>query len=169
MWLHTKPVKRILLHIFSITSIATVSVGYAHADNLRPFDGQSFAQIKEEFSGKPFVLSLWSIDCAPCRVELKLLGEIKQNDPDFSLVIISTDLLEDREEALDILDSYGLAEFESWMFADAFVEKLRFSIDPLWHGELPRSYFFAQDHSFEAHSGVLNREQLQEYFPHISD
>lgn len=169
MWQHAKPVKKALRNILSIASVGILSMGYAHADNLRPFDGQSFTQIKEEFSGKPFVLSLWSIDCAPCRVELELLGEIKQNDPDFSLVIISTDLLEDREEALDILDSYGLAEFESWMFADAFVEKLRFSIDPLWHGELPRSYFFAQDHSFEAHSGVLSRDQLQAFFPHILD
>ncbi|MGJ8688869.1 MAG: TlpA family protein disulfide reductase [Gammaproteobacteria bacterium] len=169
MWQHTKSVKKALRNILSIISVALLSAGYAHADNLRPFDGQSFAQIKEEFSGKPFVLSLWSIDCAPCRVELKLLGEIKQKDPDFPLVVISTDLLEDREEALDILDSYDLAGFESWMFADAFVEKLRFSIDPLWHGELPRSYFFAQDHSFKAHSGVLSRDQLQEFFPHISD
>ncbi len=151
--------------LLSVTAVALLAVSQVHADNIQAFSGQSFAQIKEDFAGKPFVLSLWSIDCAPCRVELKLLGEIKQQQPEFPLVVISTDLLEDREEAVDILDSYHLAEFASWMFADAFVEKLRFSIDPLWHGELPRSYFFAQDHSFKAHSGVLNKEQLQEYFP----
>ncbi len=150
---------------FAVTAL--LSVGQVHADNIQAFDSQSFAQIKEEFAGKPFVLSLWSIDCAPCRVELKLLGEIKQQQPDFPLVVISTDLLDDREEALDILDSYNLAEFESWMFADAFVERLRFSIDPLWHGELPRSYFFAHDHSFESHSGVLSEQQLGKYFPQL--
>lgn len=166
MWLHTKSIKNAVRNFLGISSIVLLSIAHAHAEDIRPFDAQSLAQIKEEFSGKPFVLSLWSIDCAPCRVELKLLGEIKQKDPKFPLVIISTDLIEDREEALDILDSYDLAEFESWMFADAFVEKLRFSIDPLWHGELPRSYFFAQDHSFESHSGILSRAQLEEFFPH---
>ncbi len=153
----------------AIAVTALMGIGHAHGDNIQAFDGQSFAQIKEDFAGKPFVLSLWSIDCAPCRVELKLLGEIKQRHADFPLVIISTDLLEDREEALDNLDSSNVAEYQSWRFADAFVEKLRFSIDPLWHGELPRSYFFAQDHSFESHSGVLSEEQLAKYFPQWLD
>lgn len=163
---HTKAVQRVLRNVLAISSLVFLGAGQVQADNVRPFDAQSFAQIKEQFAGKPFVLSLWSIDCAPCRVELKMLGEIKQNDPEFPLVVISTDLTEDREEALDILDSYQLAEFESWMFADAFVERLRFSIDPLWHGELPRSYFFAADHSFHAHSGLLTRAQIDEFFPH---
>lgn len=133
----------------------------AHADNIQDFGTQSFAQIKSQYEGKPFVVSLWSIDCAPCRVELKMLGELKKEDPDFPLVVISTDSIENREEAADILDSYALQDIETWMFADAFVERLRYSVDPLWHGELPRSYFFKADHSFEAHSGVLSREQLE--------
>jgi iron complex outermembrane receptor protein len=46
------------------------------------------------------------------------------------------------------------------------IERLRFSIDPTWHGELPRSYFYAADDSFKAHSGILTEEKLQEFFPH---
>jgi thiol-disulfide isomerase/thioredoxin len=139
----------------------------ARADNIKDFGTQSFEQIKSEYEGEPFVLSLWSIDCAPCRVELKLLGELKKEDPSFPLVVISTDSIENREEAADILDSYALQSIETWMFADAFVERLRYSVDPLWHGELPRSYFFKSDHSFEAHSGVLSRAQLAKFFPGI--
>jgi len=164
MQMHTK----ILSTLFFI-AIAVFAVTPVQADTIAAFTGESFQKIKEDYAGKPFVLSLWSIDCAPCRVELELLGEIKQKQPEFPLVVISTDQIEDHEEALDILDSYNLAGIESWMFADAFVEKLRFSIDPLWHGELPRSYFFAQDHSFDAHSGILTNEQLQKYFPYLAD
>lgn len=139
----------------------------AKADNIQDFGTQSFEQIKSQYAGKPFVLSLWSIDCAPCRIELKLLGELKQEDPSFPLVVISTDSIENREEAADILDSYALQDIETWMFADAFVERLRYSVDPLWHGELPRSYFFKADHSFESHSGILSRAQLEQFFPSI--
>ncbi len=150
----------------AIVSAAGASFA-AHADNIENFGTQSFAQIKSAYEGKPFVVSLWSIDCAPCRVELKMLGELKKNDPDFALVVISTDSIENREEAADILDSYELAGIKTWMFADAFVERLRYSVDPLWHGELPRSYFFKADHSFESHSGILTREQIGKYFPSI--
>lgn len=139
----------------------------AQADNIQDFDTQSFEQIKAQYEGEPFVVSLWSIDCAPCRVELKMLGELKKNDPDFALVVISTDSIENREEAADILESYELAGIKTWMFADAFVERLRYSVDPLWHGELPRSYFFKADHSFESHSGILTREQIGKFFPSI--
>ena len=132
------------------------------ADNIQNFNMQSFEQIKAQYEGKPFVVSLWSIHCAPCRVELKLLGEIKKTDPDFPLVVISTDSLENREEAVEILANDDLQNIKTWMFADAFVERLRFSVDPLWHGELPRSYFFNDDHSFESHSGVLTRTQLNQ-------
>jgi len=139
----------------------------ARADNIEEFNTESFRQIKALYEGKPFVVSLWSIHCAPCRVELKLLGEIKKSDPDFPLVVISTDTLETREEALEILTNYELHNIKTWMFADAFVERLRFSVDPLWHGELPRSYFFNDDHSFFSHSGVLDYALLKKYLPEV--
>lgn len=154
--------------VLAVSAVALCAASISlnvHADKIQDFGTQSFAQIKSEYEGKPFVVSLWSIDCAPCRVELKLLGELKKNDPDFPLVVISTDSIENREEAADILDNYELQDIKTWMFADAFVERLRYSVDPLWHGELPRSYFFKADHSFESHSGVLTREQVQNYFP----
>ena len=161
---------RLLAKAFATGAMLLMSAGVsldAAADNIQDFGTQSFAQIKSQYEGQPFVLSLWSIDCAPCRVELKLLGELKKHDPDFPLVVISTDSIENREEAADILAEYDLQDIQTWMFADAFVERLRYSVDPLWHGELPRSYFFKADHSVESHSGVLTRAQLEGYIPSI--
>jgi hypothetical protein len=111
------------------------------------------------------VVSLWSVDCAPCRVELDMLGQMKKADPDFPLVVISTDSIEMREDAADILDEYQLAGETTWMFADSFVERLRFSIDPGWYGELPRSYFYDAEHNMMAHSGILTEEKFRELFP----
>ncbi len=147
----------------SILSLALVQS--AQADNIQDFGPQTFAQLKSQFAGKPFIVSLWSVDCAPCRVELDMLGKLKQADPALPLVVISTDSIEKREEAVDILQGYALDGVPTWMFADTFVERLRFSIDPMWYGELPRSYFFAPDHSFTAHSGILTAEKLAELFP----
>lgn len=148
----------------SILSLAIVQS--VQADNIQDFGPQTFAELKSQYAGKPFVLSLWSVDCAPCRVELDMLGKLKQEDPMFPLVVISTDSIEKREEAVDILQGYALDGIPTWMFADTFVERLRFSIDPAWYGELPRSYFFAPDHSFTAHSGILTADKLAELFPY---
>lgn len=146
----------------SADNVATDAVA---GDNILGFGPQTFSELKAEFAGKPFVVSLWSVDCAPCRVELDMLGEMKKADPSFPLVVISTDSIEKREDAADILDEYQLADETTWMFADNFVERLRFSIDPGWYGELPRSYFYDADHNMTAHSGILTEDKLRELFP----
>jgi thiol-disulfide isomerase/thioredoxin len=147
-------------------NVGTVSANDSTVvDNIQGFGPQTFAQIKAEFAGKPFVVSLWSVDCAPCRIELDMLGQLKKADPSFPLVVISTDAISKREDAADILDEYQLADEITWMFADNFVERLRFSIDPGWFGELPRSYFYDAEHNMSAHSGILTEAKLREMFP----
>ncbi len=133
------------------------------ADNIQPFDTSTFASIKADYAGKPFLVSLWSIDCPPCLVELDLLGKLVAANPHFPLVLISTDPIDKLEESRFLLEDYGLSDTKSWIFADAFVERLRYTIDPQWYGELPRSYFYADSHQFTAHSGTLNEEMLNEF------
>ena len=50
------------------------------------------------------------------------------------------------------------------MFADSFVERLRFSIDANWYGELPRSYFFDVNNKMRSHSGIVSKELLAGWF-----
>ncbi|MGE4630656.1 MAG: hypothetical protein AAEC86_09460 [Pseudohongiellaceae bacterium] len=50
------------------------------------------------------------------------------------------------------------------MFADNFAERLRFSIDPNWYGELPRSYFFDAKHNMSSHSGIMTKALLPGWF-----
>lgn len=145
-----------------------LSTGAESKDNFSPFYAQTFVEIKNSMKGQPFVLSLWSIDCAPCRVELDLLGDIVRQNPAFPLIIVSTDSIENRETANIILEDYGLDSYQTWMFADNFSEKLRFSIDPSWFGELPRSYAFDKNHRATAHSGILSQDKLNEFLELIN-
>lgn len=144
--------------------LGTAMAGPAQADNFKPFAADSFAEIKEVFSGSEFLVGLWSMTCAPCLAELKLMAELLEDQPDLPFVLISTDPITERDEAFELLRDYGLAERDSWMFADNFTERLRYSIDPGWYGELPRSYFFDDDHRMHSHSGTLTRELLQSWF-----
>lgn len=132
----------------------------ALADAIQPFGATTLAELQQQFADRPYVVSLWSLDCAPCRQDLQLLGQLKQEDPDFPLLLISTDPIERREEARYVLEDYQLETEVTWMFEDRFAERLRFSIDPAWFGELPRSYFFDASHTRSAHSGVLTMDLL---------
>ncbi|MDT8428301.1 MAG: hypothetical protein RQ757_06005 [Pseudomonadales bacterium] len=135
----------------------------APADSFQPFTAETFAAIKNKHAGKPFFVSLWSIDCPPCRIELDMLGNMLASHPDLPLVLISTDPISERQAAADILEEAGLAGHPSWIFADEFTQKLRYSIDPQWFGELPRSYYYDAAHNNTAHSGIMTREMLADF------
>ena len=144
--------------------VALIAPATSQADNFLPFTGESFATIKQQFTGSEFLLGLWSVDCPPCLVELDMMGELLQKNPDLPFVLISTDPIEDRESALEFLEEFDLHERQSYMFADSFTERLRYSIDPNWFGELPRSYFFDTQHTMQSHSGIMTIELLQQWF-----
>ncbi|HDZ08394.1 exo-alpha-sialidase [Pseudohongiella sp.] len=126
-----------------------------------PFTADSFARVKAGRAGQPFVLALWSVDCPPCMVELDLLGRMREQHPDLPLVLISVDDIALQADAEDFLLDYGLADMTSWMFADDYAAPLRYSIDPQWFGELPRSYHFDAQHQSRAHSGIMTEAQLR--------
>lgn len=135
----------------------------AAAGELHPFSGDSLPAIKQEFAGRPFILTLWSLTCHHCAKELQMLGRLVRSDRNLPLVIVSTDTTAGAPEIRAALKRFGLDRLDTWVFADAVPERLRYAIDPAWRGELPRSYLFDAAHRREAHSGLLNEAQLKDW------
>lgn len=139
------------------------------ADNLRPFVSGSMAQIQKEYSGKPFVMFLWSLSCTYCPTELEMFGKFRQEHPELNLVLIATDTLEDKPEILSHLAGYGLSEVESsWVFAEDMPERLRFEIDRRWYGEVPRTYFYDQTHDRLVKTGLVGEAFVKEWLALVS-
>ena len=147
-----------------LSGVFLCSASSAGADNFKAFTAESFEEIRSRFEGQEFLLGLWSVDCPPCMVEMEFMAELVKLNPDIPYVLVSTDPIDQRDYSAEFLEDVGLADKESWMFADSFVERLRFSIDPNWYGELPRSYFFDSNHAMQSHSGIVSEELLQEWF-----
>lgn len=137
---------------------------HTHADNFKAFTANSFEEIKALHQDQEFLIGLWSVDCPPCMVELQYMAKLLELNPEIPYVLISTDTIEQSQYAAEFLEDAGLSDRESWMFADSFVEQLRFSIDPNWYGELPRSYFFDKSQTMKSHSGIVSEELLREWF-----
>lgn len=142
--------------------LLALSAGLAQAE-LRPFVPGSLAQIEAEQSGKPFILALWSSDCAHCPAELKTLGDLARRHPGLKIVLVATDTPAEAVPLEKLARDYGLGNQSQWVFADPQPEKLRFEIDRRWYGELPRTYFFDVQHRREGTSGVVPAERLERW------
>lgn len=101
--------------------------------------------------------------CPPCRRELALLSAFSAKHPGVPVVLIVTDPSDNTQAVTQILDRFALPDAGLWRFGDAGNERLRYAIDPKWHGELPRSYLYDANGDRVGISGPLSDELLQRW------
>ena len=134
----------------------------AGAAEPKAFTATSLAAIQAKYAGRPFILSLWSVNwCGHCIDELTMLGKVAKARKQLPLVLVSTDTPESSSAIQATLKRLGLAGMGSWVFDDDIPERLRHVIDPDWHGELPRTYLYDAQHRREAVVGVLSEKKLK--------
>ena len=145
---------------------ALMWAGSAVADHvtIRPFDADSMAAIRAQYPGKPFVLAFWSTGCEPCRKEMALWRGLKLRYPQLPILLVSADAPGEEAAVRAFLMRYNPGPVQHWMFADEFAERVRYSVDKSWRGEMPRTYFFDAAHAAEPHSGLLDRRAVEQWF-----
>jgi thiol-disulfide isomerase/thioredoxin len=148
---------------FVIGLCALVLSSAAAAQELRPFEPGSLAKITAARAGRPFVLSLWSLQCPHCPQELALFGEMLKKHPGLDLILVSTDTPDHGAAVSAALARHRLMRAEAWVYADAFTERLQYEVDRHWRGELPRTYFYSADGRVRGVSGTLDARQVEEW------
>jgi thiol-disulfide isomerase/thioredoxin len=144
--------------------LASTSVGSATIDNLREFGRGSWNEILRSHAGKPTIVHIWGVTCGPCRSEMPQWGAFMRERPGVSLVLIDADLVPNEPGAVAaMLDEAGLAAAENWTFADAFVEPLRYEIDPRWRGEIPRTVLIGRDGAATVMEGVADFGEIRRW------
>lgn len=128
----------------------------AAAAELAPFDEATMAALRAEQAGRPFVLALWSVHCAPCREELPALRALAEQHPAVAVIFVATDPPAEADGIRTVWAGLGMNSARGMAFAHDYVERLRWSIDPKWYGELPRTYLLDADHAMSGHSGRLD-------------
>src|SRR5690606_25599972 len=80
-WLHRRQAKIGSTLLASVLFISALGWGvgmgsaFAQTANIQPFTTQTLDDVKQTLDGQGFILSLWSITCAPCRQDLEILAE----------------------------------------------------------------------------------------------
>lgn len=130
----SKSLSRIAMLLALPLLVATAAV----AAQVRPFERGTWASIVEEHKGKPFIVHMWGVTCAPCREELPEWGRLIEDRPPVDIVVVHAERLPPNTNVMhDMLEQSGLGEIQSWAFANAPVVRLIHEIDPNWRGELP--------------------------------
>lgn len=145
------------------------AIGVAHADQSRLFFHDSLNELEMTYAGKPFLLSVWSMECPPCFKELKLLGKLREEYPKFNVILISADSPDLIDEAERFLVQFNLSAVNSWIYGSNRSDQLRYAIDPRWYGEMPRSYFYNKDCARTSVSGLLSEDVLKRWIVATSD
>jgi hypothetical protein len=69
-------------------------------------------------------------------------------------------VVEDPADLERFLAKAGLSAPESWGFADNFIDRLIYEIDPRWHGELPRTMLIDRTGQVKVITGVSEPQEI---------
>jgi thiol-disulfide isomerase/thioredoxin len=132
--------------------------------NLQAFEPSLFEEIKQEYQGKKWLTLLWSVDCPPCMKELAIVELLQKKQKDLAIVIINVDTFEESDKQRDqIIMDFNLTEQSHLYFREGFEDQSRYSIDPQWFGELPRSYFIDAAGVSHGKSGLASKALLTKW------
>ncbi len=138
--------------------------GPARDTALRPFVRGSWAQMQQAHRGTPVIVHFWGLSCAPCLAELPQWGQLLHDRGDFNLVLVAADPVpEDPARLQATIERAGLASAEQWVFADSFLDRLRFEVDPDWAGELPFTVRISKDGATSSQAGTLKFSTLRDW------
>lgn len=141
-----------------------LAAGHAAAQAIQSFGADSLARIEAAHRGKPFVVVMWSLDCAYCGPTFTAL--VKARQAGVAVETVATDPFDDTEAAAALahkLDKAGLGG-RAWAFDGAAApEQLRYAVDPKWRGELPRSYWYDAKGNRQAHSGLVSASMVRRF------
>ena len=153
-----------MLRILAATLALSCASAWA-GNGVRPFEPQSLQQLETEQQGKPFLLLVWSMDCEFCQASLDTLARVRAAHPELRLVTVSTDPIGDTALQAQLARRLGALALldHAWSFGSKAPEQLRFAVDPRWHGEKPRSYWYDAQGKRTAYSGVVTAERIESW------
>ena len=133
---------------------------FSIAYEFMPFEINTRNAIEKKYINQPLIISFWSIDCPYCIDDLKKLGKALSKNTNVKLITVCVDGKESAKKAERILNLAHLPEHERYQYAEVDEDKLRYSIDPTWYGELPRTYFYDTAHQVTPLSGKISNSFL---------
>lgn len=142
-----------------------LAVGIAHptlADkpNLKPYQGGDWSSLVKTANGMPVAIHFWGVTCPACVKEMPLWGNFLKSNQNVKVIFIQVDDVTP-ESMQKMLNKAGLERANNYYVVGPFDERLRYEIDPKWHGETPTTILIDKNGRVTRKTGLMNFQQLQ--------
>jgi thiol-disulfide isomerase/thioredoxin len=137
-------------------------MGAALADSvsLKPYHAGDWKAIIKSANGGPIAINFWGVTCPSCVKEMPQWGQFIKNNPNAKVVFIQVDDVS-QDSIKKMLNKAGLDKANNFYVAAPFDERLRFEIDPQWHGETPTTITMDKNGKASRKTGLVDFQKLQ--------
>jgi thiol-disulfide isomerase/thioredoxin len=145
-----------------LTGLLISFAGSALADNasLKPYQTGDWKTITKAANGAPLAIHFWGVTCPACVKEMPQWGSFIKNNPNAKVVFIQVDDVS-QDAIKKMLNKAGLDKANNYYVAAPFDERLRFEIDPQWHGETPTTITIDKNGKATRKTGLVDFQKLQ--------
>lgn len=145
--------------------ILTLSIcGSALADTtpLKSYQAGDWKAITKSANGAPMAIHFWGVTCPACVKEMPQWGQFVKNNPNAKIVFIQVDDVS-MDSIKKMLSKAGLDKANNYYIAAPFDERLRYEIDPQWHGETPTTIVIDKSGKAVRKTGLIDFHQLHKF------
>jgi thiol-disulfide isomerase/thioredoxin len=150
-------------HLLTLLAALYVSIsGQVLADtaSLKPYQAGDWKSITKTANGTPIAIHFWGVTCPACVKEMPLWGSFLKGNPSAKVIFIQVDDVTP-ESMQKMLSKVGLEKANNYYVVGPFDERLRYEIDPKWHGETPTTILIDKNGRATRKTGLINFQQLQ--------
>ena len=135
--------------------------GLALADTaaLRPYQAGDWKSISNAGNGAPLAVHFWGVTCPACVKEMPQWGQFLKSNPNTKVVFIQVDDVS-QDAIKKMLNKAGLDKANNYYVAAPFDERLRYEIDPQWHGETPTTIMIDKNGKATRKTGGIDFQKL---------
>lgn len=152
--------KRHLLALLGVLYVSICGQVLADTASLKPYQAGDWKSITKTANGIPIAVHFWGVTCPACVKEMPQWGQFLKSNPNARVVFVQVDDVP-QDSIRKMLDKVGLDKANNYFVAAPFDERLRYEIDPKWHGETPTTIMIDKSGKASRKTGLIDFRQLQ--------
>ena len=150
-----------VLKKYWLASVLIFLTGIAGAATapLKPYQYGDWSRLIKLGNGAPMAIHFWGVTCPACIKEMPQWGAFIKRYPNAKVIFIQVDDVSP-EMMQKMLNKAGLEKANNYYVSAGFDERLRYEVDPKWHGETPTTIFIDQNGKASRKTGLIDFQQL---------
>ena len=154
-------IKKLFLSLVLAGSL--ISAALADTASLKPYQIGDWAGLVKSGKGAPMAIHFWGVTCPACIKEMPQWGKLLKSHPNARIIFIQVDDVSS-DSMKKMLAKAGLENANNYYVAAPFEDRLRYEIDPKWHGETPTTILIDVNGKATRKTGLVDFDQLQKVF-----